>query len=132
MEIQKRIETDATKRAQELVKVEKDKQKQKSAKDENARKQAEDDTTSRGSAGGRSQGARKRKATADANAEKVKVEKERQYFWAQKIMRQYDSEDGRYRALTRENNGGDKGASLRVITGKGKVTKGTRCRGPGC
>ena len=43
----------------------------------NATKQGEDDTTSRGSAGGRSQGARKRKPIADANAEKAKVEKER-------------------------------------------------------
>ena len=35
-EIQKRIETEATKRAQELVKGEKDKQKQKSTQDANA------------------------------------------------------------------------------------------------
>ena len=40
-------------------------------------KQDEDDTTSRGSANERSQGARKRKAIADTNAKKQKVEKER-------------------------------------------------------
>ena len=45
--------------------------------DTNATKQDEDDTTSRGSANGRSHGARKRKAIAEANAEKQKVEKER-------------------------------------------------------
>ena len=49
----------------------------KSAQDTNATKHDEDDTTSRGSAGGRSQGARKRKAIAEANAENAKVEKER-------------------------------------------------------
>ena len=70
---QKRIEADATTRAAELVKIEKDKQKQKSALDTNAAKQDEDDTTSWGSAGGRSQGARKRNAIAEANAEKAKV-----------------------------------------------------------
>ena len=65
-EIQKRIEgrfeAEATKRAEELVNLEKEKQKQKSAHDTNTTKQAEDDTTSittsRGSAGGRSQDAR--------------------------------------------------------------------------
>ena len=76
-EIQKRIETEATTREAELVKNEKEKQKQKSAPDMNATKPDEDDTTSRGSANGRSQGAMKRKAIAEANAEKVKVEKER-------------------------------------------------------
>ena len=40
----------------------------------NAPKQVEDGTTSQGSSGGCSQGARKRKAIADANAEKAKVE----------------------------------------------------------
>ena len=45
--------------------------------DANATKQDEDDTTSRGSANGRSQGARNRKAIAEANAEKQKVERER-------------------------------------------------------
>ena len=45
--------------------------------EENTAKQVGHDTTSRGSAGGRSQGARKRKSAADANAEKVKAEKER-------------------------------------------------------
>ena len=63
----------------------------------------EDDTTLRGSAGGRSQGARKQKAIADANAEKAKVEKERDELReALNILeaqlgtgtRQYDSEDG--------------------------------------
>ena len=39
-------------------------------------KQDEDDTTSWGSANGRSQGAKKRKANAEANAEKQKVERE--------------------------------------------------------
>ena len=72
--IQKRIEADATKRAQELVQVEKDKQKQKSAHDANATKRVEDDTTSRGSVGGHPQGARKRKAIAKADAEKAKAE----------------------------------------------------------
>ena len=75
--IQKRIEAEATKRAEKLVKLEKEKQKQTSAKDANATKQTEDDTTSRGSAGGPSRGAKKRKDIADANAEKAKVEKER-------------------------------------------------------
>ena len=50
-EIQKRIEAEATTRAAELVKIEKEKQKQKSAQDTNATKQDEDGTTSRGSAG---------------------------------------------------------------------------------
>ena len=63
----------------------------------------EEDTTSRGSANGRSQGARKRKAIAEANAEKQKVEKERgELREALEIIeshlgagtRQYDSEDG--------------------------------------
>ena len=52
-------------------------QKRKSAQDANATKEVEDNTTSRGSAGERSHGARKRKAIAAANAEKAKVEKER-------------------------------------------------------
>ena len=102
-EIQKRIEAEATKRAGELVKTEKEKQKQKSAQDANATKQVEDNTTSRRSAGGRSQGARKRTDIADANAEKAKVEKERGGLReALDILearlgtgtRQYDSEDG--------------------------------------
>ena len=59
------------------MKIETEKQKQKSAQDTNATKHDEDDTTSRGSAGGRSQGARKCKAIAEANAENAKVEKER-------------------------------------------------------
>ena len=54
------------------MKIETEKQKQKSAQDTNATKHDEDDTTSRGSAGGRSQGAMKRKAIAEANAEKAK------------------------------------------------------------
>ena len=102
-EIQKRIEAEATKRAQELVEIESDKQKQKSAQDTNATKHDEDGTTSCGSAGGQSQGARKRKAIADANAEKAKVENERDELReALNILeanlgtgtRQYDSEDG--------------------------------------
>ena len=59
-EIQKRKVAEATKRAEELVKIETEKQKQKSAQDTNATKTDEDGTTSQGSAGGRSQGARKR------------------------------------------------------------------------
>ena len=104
-EIQKRIEIEATKRAEGLVKLKKGHQEQKSAQDVNATNQAEDDTTSRGSAGtgGRSQGARKRKAIADANAEKAKGEKGRDELReALGILeeqlgtgtRQYDSEDG--------------------------------------
>ena len=54
-EIQKRMEAEATKQAQELVEIETETQKQKGAQDTNATKQDEDDTTSRGSAGGRSQ-----------------------------------------------------------------------------
>ena len=51
---------------------------QKKPQDTNAAKQGEDDdTTSRGSANGRSQGARKRKVIAETHAEKQKVEKER-------------------------------------------------------
>ena len=75
-EIQKRIETEAAVRAAELVKAEHEKhekQKQKKYQDAYATKQDEDDTTSRGSANGRSQGARKRKAIAEANVEKQKV-----------------------------------------------------------
>jgi len=49
----------------------------KGKKDANATKQDEDDTTSRGSANGRSQGARKRKAIAASEAGRQKVEKER-------------------------------------------------------
>ena len=63
------------------MKIETENQKQESSQDTNATKHDEDDTTSRGSAGGRSQGARKRtfkrKAIAEASAEKAKVEKER-------------------------------------------------------
>ena len=51
-EIQKQIDAEATKRAEELVNTESDKQKQKSDQDQNATKQVEDATTSRGSAGG--------------------------------------------------------------------------------
>ena len=60
----------------------KQKQKQNSALDTNAAKLTigEDDTTSRGSAGGRSQAARQRKGIADDNAEKAKVEKDRDEF----------------------------------------------------
>ena len=58
-EVHKRIEAETTKRAGELVKIEREKQKQKSDQvlEENATKQVGDDTTSRGSiwAGGRSQ-----------------------------------------------------------------------------
>ena len=75
--VQKRFEAEATTRAAELVKIEKEKQKQKSAQDTNTTKPDEDDTASRGSANGRSQGARKLKAVAEAAAEKAKVEKER-------------------------------------------------------
>ena len=85
------------------MKIETEKQKQKSAQDTNATKHNEDDTTSRGSAAGRSQGARKRKAVAEANAEKAKVEKEHDELReALNILeahlgtgtRQCDSEDG--------------------------------------
>ena len=85
------------------MKIEKEKQKQNSALDANATKQEEDATTSWGSAGGRSQGARKRMAIAEANTEKAKVEKERDELRvALDILeahlgtgtRQYDSEDG--------------------------------------
>ena len=87
----------------ELAQGEKYKQKQKSAQDANATKQGEDDTTSRGSAGGHSQGAMERKTIADANAEKAKVEKERDELrealniFEEQLgtgTRQYDSEDG--------------------------------------
>ena len=85
------------------MKVEKEKQKQKSAQDTNATKPDADGMTSRGSTGGRSQGARKRKAIVEAHAEKAKVEKERDELRvALDILeahlgtgtRQYDSEDG--------------------------------------
>ena len=75
--MQKRIKTGGTKRAGRLVKIEKDKQKQKSDQAATAMKQNEDGTTSRGSAGRRPQGAKKRKAIADASAKKAKVKKER-------------------------------------------------------
>ena len=102
-EIQKRIEAETATRVAELVKTDKETQKQKSAQDTNATKQDEDDTASRKSAGGRSQGARKCKAIAEANAEKVKGENERDELKeALNIleahlgvgMRPYDSEDG--------------------------------------
>ena len=102
-EIKKRIETEATTRAAELVKIEHANQKQKNTHDANATKQDEDDTTSRGSANGRSQGARKRKAIAASEAEKQKVEQERDELReALDVLeahlgtgtRQYDSEDG--------------------------------------
>ena len=100
-----RLEEGATTRAAELVQIEKEKQKfkPKSTQDTNATKPDEDDTTSRGSAGGRSQGARKRKSIAEANAEKAKVEKERDELReALGVLeahlgtgtRPYDSEDG--------------------------------------
>ena len=69
----------------------------------NATKQEEDDTTSRGSANGRSQGARKRKAIAASGAERQKVENEcgelrgvLDFLDAHlgAGTRQYDSEDG--------------------------------------
>ena len=60
--IPKRIEAEATKRAEELVKTEKETQKQKSPQHANATKQVEDFTTPQGSAGGRSPGAQKRQA----------------------------------------------------------------------
>ena len=59
-EIQKRIVTEATTRAAELVKIEKE--NQKSARGANATKPDEDGAASRGSANGQSQGARKRNA----------------------------------------------------------------------
>ena len=62
------------------MKNEKEKQTQKSAPETNATKPDEDDTTSRGSANGRSHGARKRKAIAEASAEKENVENERDEF----------------------------------------------------
>ena len=85
--------------------MEKDKHKQKSAQDANATKPDENGTTSRGSANGRSQGARKRKAVAEANAEKAKVAKKHGELRAALAvdiledhlgtgMRPYDSEDG--------------------------------------
>ena len=77
VEMQKRIEAEATTRAAALVNIEQDKQKQKSAQDVNATKQDEDDTASRGSANGRSQGDRKRKAISEANVEKTTAENER-------------------------------------------------------
>ena len=101
--IQKRIKAGATTQVAELVKIEKDKQKQKRTQDTKATKPDEDDTTSRGSAGGRSQGARKRKAIAEANDEKAKVEKERDELREDLDIleahlgtgtRQLDSEDG--------------------------------------
>ena len=56
LEVQNRIEAEATKRSGKLnlVQIEREKQKQKSDQEENATKQDEDDTTSRGSVGGRS------------------------------------------------------------------------------
>ena len=71
--------------------------------DANAPKQDEGDTTSQGSANGRSQGDRKCKAIPEANAEKQKVERERDELReALDILeahlgtgtRPYDSEDG--------------------------------------
>ena len=120
-EIQKRIEAEATKRAGELVNIEREKQKHKSDQEQNATKQVEGDTTSnsRGSAFGRSQGARKRKAIADANAEKANAEKERDELReALNIlegqlgtgMRQYDAEDG-----TRQTARVKKSAVARVL-----------------
>ena len=87
------------------MKIEKEQLKQKSTQETNATKHDEDATTSRGSVGGRSQGARKRKAIAEANAEKAKVEKERDELSCREALnileahlgtgtRQYDSEDG--------------------------------------
>ena len=71
--------------------------------DANATKQGEDDNTSRGTANGRPQGARKRKAIAEASAEKRKAEQGRDELReALDILeahlgagtRLYDSEDG--------------------------------------
>ena len=59
-EVQKLIEAASTKRVGGLVKIEREKQKQTSDHEQNATKQVQDDTTSRGSGGGCSHGARKR------------------------------------------------------------------------
>ena len=95
------------------MKIETEKQKQKSAQGTNATKHNEDDTTSRGLAGGRSQGARKRKVIAEANAENAKVEKERDELReALDILeshlgtgtRQYDSEGGTCASCVRKKH----------------------------
>ena len=138
-EMQKRIEAEATKRAEELVKIEKERQKQKSAQGTNAATPDEDDTTSQGSAGGRSQGtgARKRKATAEANAENAKVEKERDelrealdlleaHLGTGARTRQYDSEDGRgirTRASRVEKSAVTRVPVLRSVSKKGARSK---------
>lgn len=73
VETQKRIEAESMTQAAELVKFEKEKEKQKSAQDMSATMPDEDVTTSQGSADGQSQGARKHEVIAEANAEKAKV-----------------------------------------------------------
>ena len=99
------------------------------AQELNAAKQVEDDVTSRGSAGGRSQGARKSKAIAEANAEKEHVEKERgelgqaiDIFEAQLDTgtRQYDSEDGTRASRVKTT------AMARVLRSVSSTTKGPR------
>ena len=141
--IQKRIEQEATKQAEELVKIEKEKQKQTNAQDANATETVEDATTSRGSAGGRgsasgrSQGARKRKAIADANAEKANVEKERDELREALYMleaqlgtgtRPYASEDST-RASHVKTSTVTKGVSI-CLGEEGSTIEGTRSFGP--
>ena len=58
-EVKKRIDTEANTRSAELVKIEHATRNRRKKHDANATKQDEDDTTSRGSANGRSKGARK-------------------------------------------------------------------------
>ena len=100
-------------------------------KDANATKQDEDDTTSRGSASGRSQGARERKAIAEASAEKAKVEKGRDELRAALDLleahlgtgtRPYDSEDGTHPSR------GKKSSVIRVIRSVSR--KGARSKEP--
>ena len=131
-EMQKRIEAEATPRAAELVKVEHEKQEtqeQKKTQDANATKQDEDDTTWRGSANGRSQGARKRKAIAEANAAKQKVEKDRDELReALETLeehlgtgtRPYDSQDGTRSSRVKKSA---MSRALRSVSRKGARSK---------
>ena len=75
------------------MKIETEKQKQKSAQDTNAMKPDDDDTTSRASAGERSQGTRKRKVIAEANAAKVEVTSSERpsIFWRPIWVRERES-----------------------------------------
>ena len=77
--IGEKIEAAAPKKAKELVKAEKAKSEKVTLAKATNVKPLDDDShdTLRGSAGGRSQGARKRKTTAEANAGNAQTERER-------------------------------------------------------